>query len=144
MNYHLFFSISIKWSNTYLIQNSRCWDQIMERRVHFSCIPKIPLKSGAYTPEQNGVVEHRIGTCWKWPELYCYKWMFQRPGQTRSSELHFLLIKCQLIFFEERQQHSILCSSDPIFLIPQIFGCVHIARPGKLVAKAKKCISWDA
>ena len=103
--------------------------------------------SYAYTPQHNGMVEHKNRHL---VETTCTLLLHHKVPQRFLRDV--ILAVCYLInrmpssVLHDKTPHSILFPNQPLFCLPpRVFGCVcfvHILTPGqnKLSAKATKCV----
>ena len=103
--------------------------------------------SCAYTPQQNGVAEHKNRHLVKTIRtLLLYHKVPQRFGGDTILTACYLLNRMPSFVLSDQVPHSLFFPNQPLFCLPpRVFGCtcfVHILIPSqdKLSAKAKKCI----
>ena len=103
--------------------------------------------SCAYTPQQNGVAEHKnhhlVETA---RTLLLHHRVLQRFWENATLVACYLINRIPSSVLHDKIPHSILFPNPPLFCLPpRVFGCVcfiHILTPrqDKLSAKATKCL----
>ena len=103
--------------------------------------------SCAYTPQQNGVAEHKnrhlVETA---RTLLLHHKVPQRFRGDAILAACYLINRMPSFVLHDQIPHSILLPTQPLFYLPpRVFGCIcffHILTPGqdKLSAKATKCV----
>ena len=104
----------------------------------------------AYTPQQNGVVEHKNRHLVETTHtlLFHHK-VSQRSWGDAILAACYLINRMPSFVIHDKISHSIIFPNQPLFCLPpRVFGCVyfvHILTPGqdKLSAKATKCVFHD-